>query len=107
MSIEPSPEFSISCSISSARALPVWRFERSRKKDDPTCVFKDCFQSSGYCGLRGGPYQEHRLDAIERSNECVGRGEISSDHLDPRRQTSRLRLTGQDAHLPCAPRPAN
>src|SRR5947209_5527656 len=105
MSIEPSPEFSISCSISSARALPVWRFERSRKKDDPTCVFKDCFQSSGYCGLRGGPYQEHRLDAIERSNECVGRGEISSDHLDPggKRAVSGLRVKART----CAPRLAN
>ena len=38
-------------------------------------------------GRRGGPHQEHRIDAIQASIQGLGKGEISAHYLNVWRQT--------------------
>ena len=50
-------------------------------------------------GRRGGPYQEHSIDAIQAFIKSLGKSEISPYHINVRRQTSRVRVTGERADL--------
>src|SRR4029077_9495970 len=65
------------------------RFDRSREEYDALGVLRDPLQGGGNSVRRGGPHQEHPVDAIETSIKSVGKSEISANHLNLRREASR------------------
>jgi hypothetical protein len=59
----------------------------------------DPLQSGSNCGWRGGPHQEHRIDAIEASIKGLGKSQISANHLDLWWQSSRAWVARHRADL--------
>jgi hypothetical protein len=77
----------------------VWRFVRRREEYDTPRVLRDPLQSRSDSGRRGGPHQEHRIDAIEAFIKGFGKSEISAHRLNPWRQRSCVRVARQRADL--------
>ena len=50
-------------------------------------VLRDPLQSGSDSGGRGGPHQEHRIDAIQAFIQGLGKSEISAHHLNLWRQS--------------------
>ena len=60
-------------------------------------MLRDPLQSGNNSGRRGGPHQEHRIDAIQASIKGLGKSEISAYDINVWRQTSRVRVAGERA----------
>jgi hypothetical protein len=60
----------------------VCRLDRSREEIDAPCVLRDPLPRGDNGGRRGGPHQEHGIDAIETSMQGLGNSEIPANHRD-------------------------
>src|SRR5437879_1261842 len=62
-------------------------------------MLRDPLQSGGNSGRRGGPHQEHGLDAVDASLKSLRKSEISASHLDSWWETSRAWVARQRTDL--------
>src|SRR5580698_8858828 len=75
----------------------VWRLEGRGEEYDAPCMLCNSFQSGNDSFRRGGPHQEHSIDAIQAGIKRIGTSEISTRYLNSRRQTGRIRVASQGA----------
>jgi len=75
----------------------VCRFVRGREEYDAPGAADDPLESGSNRGRRGGPHQEHRIDAIQACLKGLKKGEIARYDIHVRRQGSGVRIAGQRA----------